>query len=252
LTVPRRHGVPSSTTSGPSSTTRSTGAPARWHPLHPLEETVFTEYRRRWQLSRAKPGDGSRLPDYRLWQLFSRSLFSVDLADGTGGRHVFEVDVRHGRDSSSSKRPAALYRDGVQVQAGNLPVAFPVPGGVIEVAVSQFGVKRMHLVGDDGREHVLHPHPRSAEGLRARFDRRFPRTSAVIGAVGLVVLLVGLAFALSAAAEQITRVEAVAAYVGTFVPPVRLPGWAAFPLAVAGVLAAVDRALRLRSTWMAD
>jgi hypothetical protein len=159
------------------------------------------KYRRRWQLSRAKPGDGSRLPDYRLWQLFSRSLFSVDLADRTG-RHVFEVDVRHGRDSSSSERPAALYRDGVQVQAGNLPVAFPVPGGVIEVAVSQFGVKRMHLVGDDGREHVLHPHPRSAEGLRARFDRRFPRTSAVIGAVGLVVLLVGLAFALSAARSR--------------------------------------------------
>ncbi len=212
---------------------------------------MFTKYRRRWQLSRAKPGDGSRLPDYRLWQLFSRSLFSVDLADRTG-RHVFEVDVRHGRDSSSSKRPAALYRDGVQVQVGNLPVAFPVPGGVIEVAVSQFGVKRMHLVGDDGREHVLHPHPRSAEGLRARFERRFPRTSAVVSAVGLVVLLVGLAFALSAAAEQITRAEAVAQYVGTYVPPFRLPGWATFPLAAAGVLAAVDRALRLRSTWMAD
>lgn len=212
---------------------------------------MFTTYRRRWQLSRAKPGDGSRLPDYRPWQLFSRSLFSVDLADRTG-RHVFAVDVRHGRDSSSSKRPAALYRDGVQVQAGNLPVAFPVPGGVIEVAVSQFGVKRMHLVGDDGLEHLLRPHPRSAEGLRARFDRRFPRTSAVIGAVGLLVLLVGLAFALAAAAEQITRVEAVAQYVGTFVSPVHLPDWARVPLAAAGVVAAVDRALRLRSTWMAD
>lgn len=212
---------------------------------------MFTKYRRRRQLSRAKPGDGSRLPAYRLWQLFSRSLFSVDLADGTD-RHVFEVDVRPGRDSSSGKRPAALYRDGVQVQAAKLPVAFPVPGGVIEVAVSQWGVKRMHLVGDDGREHVLRPHPRSAEGLRARFDRRFPRTSAVIGAVGLLVLLVGLAFALAAAAEQLTRVEVVAQYVGTFVSPVRLPDWATVALAAAGVVAAVDRALRLRSTWMAD
>jgi len=209
------------------------------------------KYRRRWQLSRAQPGDGSRQPPYRLWQLFSRSLFSVDLADGTG-RHVFEVDVRHGRDSSSSKRPAALYRDGVQVQAGNLPVAFPVPGGVIEVAASQWGVKRMHLVGDDGREHLLRPHPRSAEGLRGRFDRRFPRTSAVIGAVGLVVLLVGLAVALSTAAEQVTRVEVVAQYVGTFTSPVLLPDWAKFALASAGVLAAIDRALRLKSTWMAD
>lgn len=212
---------------------------------------MFTTYRRRWQLSRAKPGDGSPLPAYRLWQLFSRSLFSVDLADRTG-RHVFEVDVRHGRDSSSRKRPAALYRDGVQVLAGNLPVAFPVPGGVIEVAVGQYGVKRMHHVTDDGRERVLRPDPRSLEGRRARFEQRFPRTSAVIGAVGLVVLLVGLASTLAVAAEQITRVEVVAQYVGTFTSPIRLPLWATIALAVAGALAATDRALRLKSTWMAD
>ncbi len=154
--------------------------------------------------------------------------------------------------ASAGARPAALYRDGVQVQAANLPVAFPVPGGVIEVAVGQYGVKRMHLVDDDGREQALRPHPRSAEGVRARFDRRYPRTSAAIGAVGLVVLLLGLVVALTLAAEQITRIEVVAAQVGTFTSPVPLPDCAKFALAAAGVLAAVDRALRLRSTWMAD
>ncbi len=208
---------------------------------------MFQKYRRRWQLSKAKPGDGSPLQAFRLWQLFSRSVFSIELDD-----QLFEVDVRHGRDSSSRKRPAALYRDGVQVLAGNLPVAFPVPGGVIEVAVSQYGVKRMHHVDDVGREQVLRPHPRSQEGLRARFDRRFPRTSTAIGVVGLVVLLVGLAVTLSVAAEQITRIEVVAAQIGTFVSPVHLPGWAKFALPAAGALAAVDRALRLKSTWMAD
>ena len=39
---------------------------------------------------------------------------------------------------------------------------------------------------------------------------------------------------------------------GTFTSPVRLPGWATVALAVAGTLAATDRALRLKSTWMAD
>jgi hypothetical protein len=209
--------------------------------------TVFRKYRRRWQLSKAGPGDGSPLQAYRLWQLLTRSLFSIQL-DG----RVFAVDVRHGRDSSSGKRPAALYRDGVQVLAGNLPVAFPVPGGVIEVATSQYGVKRMHHVDDGGREHVLRPHPRSPEGRRARFDQRHPRVSAAVGAVGLVVLLVGLAVTLSVAAEQITRIEAVAQYVGTFVSPVHLPGWAKIALPAAGALAATDRALRLKSTWMAD
>lgn len=207
---------------------------------------MWKKYRRRRQLSKARPGDGSPLPRYRAWQLFSRSLFALELAD-----HTFEVDVRHMRDSSSAKRPAALYRDGTQVLCGNLPVAFPVPGGVIEVAITQYGVKRMHHVADDGRERVLRPHPRSPEGLRARFDRRFPRTGAAVGAVGLVVLLVGLAVTLSVAAEQITRIEVVAQQVGTFTSPVRLPGWATFAVTAAGALAAVDRALRLRSTWMA-
>lgn len=213
---------------------------------------MFTTSKRRRHLSRAKPGDGSRMKRFRLWQLFTRSLFAVDLAEESGDRHLFEVDVRHGRDSSSTRRPAALYRDGVQVLAGNLPVAFPVPGGVIEVATSQYGVKRMHLVGHDGLEHVLRPHPRSLEGQRARLGRRFPRTSAAIGVVGLVVLLVGLAVSLSLAAEQVTRVEVVAQYVGTFTAPIRLPGWANLTLTIAAALAATDRALRLKSTWMAD
>jgi hypothetical protein len=34
-------------------------------------------------------------------------------------------------DSSSRMRPAALHGDGLQVQVATLPVAFPVPGGVI-------------------------------------------------------------------------------------------------------------------------
>jgi hypothetical protein len=208
---------------------------------------MFGTYKRRWQLSKAKPGDGSPLQAYRWWQLLSRALFAIEL-DG----QVFEVDVRHGRDSSSSKRPAALYRDGLQILAGNLPVTFPVPGGVIEVATSQYGVKRMHHVADDGHERVLSPHPRSLEGRRARFEQRHPRTSAAVGAVGLAVLLVGLAVTLAVAAEQVTRVEAVAQYVGTFVSPIHLPSWAKIALPVAGALAATDRALRLKSTWMAD
>jgi hypothetical protein len=113
---------------------------------------MFEKYRRRWQLSKAKPGDGSQLQRFRFWHLLSRSLFALELRDGSGRTQVFEVDVHHLRDSSSAKRPAALYRDGVQVLQANLPVTFPVPGGVIEVAVGQYGVKRMHHVTDDGRE----------------------------------------------------------------------------------------------------
>jgi hypothetical protein len=214
--------------------------------------TVFTRYNRRRQLSRAEPGDGSRLQSYRFWQLFSRSLFSLEFVDRTGRRHVFEVDVRHSADSSTKRSPASLYRDGVQILRGDVPVAFPVPDGVIEVATSLYGVTRMHHVGDDGREQLLGPHPRSPEGLRARFDRRFPRTSALIGAVGLVVLLVALAVTLSVAVEQITRIEVVAQHIGTFTSPVQPPAWAKFALPAAGALAAIERALRLNSSFQND
>ena len=62
----------------------------------------------------------------------------------------------------------------------------------------------------------------------------------------------GLAGTLSVVAEQITRIEVVAQHIGTFTSPIRLPLWATIALAVAGALAATDRALRLKSTWMAD
>ena len=211
---------------------------------------MLKKFTRRLQLAKVRPGDGSRLRQYRVWQLFSRSLFGLELADCSGGRHVFEVDVRHMADSTTARRPTALW-DGVQISCANVPVAFPVPGGVIEVATSPYGLKRMHHVRDDGSVRMLRPHPRSAEGLRARFDQRFPRASTVIGAVAVVVLLVGLAVTLSVAVEGITRIPVVAAHVGTFTSPIHLPGWTKVALPVAGFVAALERSLMLRNQWLA-
>jgi hypothetical protein len=212
---------------------------------------MLKKFTRRLQLAKVKPGDGSRLRPYRVWQLFSRSLFGLELADASGGRHVYEVDVRHMADSTTTRRPAALYRDGVQIHCANVPVAFPVPGGVIEVATSPYGLKRMHYVRDDGSVRMLRPHPRSTEGLRARFDQRFPRTSTSIGAVAVGVLLVGLAVTLSVTVEGITRIPVVAEHVGAFTSPIRLPGWTKVALPVAGFVAALERSLMLRNQWLA-
>lgn len=211
---------------------------------------VLNEFRRRRQRGRVRVGDGSPLPEWRVWHVLSRSLFFLDLPGPDGRREVVAVDVRHLRDNSSSKRPAALYRDGVQVAEANLPAAFPVPGGVVEVATTTYGLKRIHHVTDGGAEQVLTPHPRSPEGLRARFGRRWPRLSALVGAVSIAVLLVGLAVTLALVAEKVTAVPEIAAAVGVFTSPVRLGGWAAVAAPVAGALAAVERSLALRSHWL--
>lgn len=211
---------------------------------------------RRFRLGRVRPGDGSALRDYRPWQLFSRSLFFLDLADS----HAYAVDVRYLADAKSRRQhergagtsPAALYRDGVQVARANLPATFPVPGGVIEVATSAFGLKRLRFVADDGVERALRPHRRSQEGLRARFGQRYPRAGAVVGAVSLVVLLVALAVSLLHGAEALTRIPLVAAHVGVFTSPIHVPTWAKVALGGAGVLAGVERASRLRYHRLID
>ncbi|MBW0104083.1 hypothetical protein I4I78_16790 [Pseudonocardia sp. KRD-291] len=211
---------------------------------------MFTRYKRRWQLSKVRPGDGSTLQRYRIWQLFSRSLFGLRLPDGRGGTHLFEVDVRHAADSTTRRSPASLYRDGVQVARANMPVTFPVPDGVIEVATNQYGLKRMHYLRDDGTEHVLRPDPRSQEGMRARFGERFPRVSAVAGVVAVVVLVVALGVSILNGIDALTHSAVIAERVGTFTSPIRLTGWMKFAVPAAAFLAGLERAMTLRHNWL--
>ncbi|OZM71242.1 hypothetical protein CFN78_20800 [Amycolatopsis antarctica] len=221
---------------------------------------MVKKLKRRWQLGRVRPGDGRPLAEYRLWQLFSRSLFFLDLPAPSGHSQTYAVDVRYLADAKTKSQhnnavgrsPAALYRDGVQVHRANLPTTFPVPGGVIEVATSAFGLKRMRYVAEDGSEHALRPHRSSQEGLRARFEQKFPRTSTVIGALALVILLVVFVVAVLKGVETVTRIPVVAEHLGTFVSPIRLPTWANVTMVVAGILSAVERALRLRYHWLID
>ncbi len=244
--------------------------------------------RRRRALRRVRPGDGSALAPYRFWHALHRTQFVLDHRDADGAPHRAVVDVHFFADDllpasasfdklgalaekvglggandaddaadaededASAAPPVALYVDGVQVHRANLPAAFPVPGGVIEVAASPYGLSRMHVVSEDGQERVLQPHPHSLEGLRARFAQRFPGISRVIGVAAVLVLLGGLALFVPQLLELVTRTEVVAQYVGTFTSPIRLPEWANTALLVAGILAALERALTLRNHWLID
>lgn len=221
---------------------------------------MIRTFGRQRRLRRARPGDGSALKDLRWWQLFTRTLFFLEPSDEAGRPEHYMVDVRFlaselegGKLPEGSRHaPVSLYRDGVQQHIANPPVAFTVPGGVIEVATSMYGLTRMHYLPDDGPARTLRPHPRSSEGLRARFGRRFPRTSATIGAVAILVLLAGLVLMLPQLAELITQVEVVAENVGTFTSPISLPAWANTTVLVMSVLAATERALTLRKHWLID
>ena len=85
-----------------------------------------------------------------------------------------------------------------------------------------------------------------------RFDHRFPRVSTWVARAAVVVLLVGLVVAIPQAAAMVSRWDLVNDHIGTFTSPISLPGWASGTLFVAWIVAALERALTLRSHWLVD
>lgn len=212
---------------------------------------MFENARRRRAAGRVRPGDGHELPRYRWWQPFSRSLFHLRLDDADGTPHRWSVDVGHAGDADGEVL-AKLYLDGRNRAVSKLPAVFEVPGGVIEVATSGYGLKRCHFVPDEGPERQLVADERSAEGRRAKLARDRPGTSRAIGAVSIVVLLVSLVLGVPQLAEDVTNIPWVAERVGTFVSPIRLPGWMNVSLVVGALVASTERALRLRHSRVLD
>lgn len=199
---------------------------------------------------RAKPATGRPLQPFRWWHLLRRSVLSIDLATAHGVvSHT--VEVRHGGDSNGVVR-AQLYLDGVLHSRSRLPALLPVTGGHIDVRRSPAGLRRCHFIAMDGTEHRLIPHPRSAEGRRLRFAQRHPAASRVIGAASVVLLAIGVALGALQVAEPISQIPQVAASLGTFDSPVRLPAGLNLALGLGAALGAVERALRLRYHWLLD
>lgn len=213
---------------------------------------MIKEWRRRRSAQRVKPGDGRALQQIRWWQLPFRALFHLRLTSDNGRHTVYAVDVRHWQNHSSDKLKAHLYRDGRQHAMSRLPAAFPVPGGTVEVRMSAFGIKRCHYVTDDGSAYQLVPDPHSAEGRRARLDRRHPALSRTIGLLSLCVLVAALAILIPQIAEQLTKSEPIAQRTGAFTSPIDLPKWGNIALGLATVTASTERALRLRYSRLLD
>ncbi|GAB2585630.1 hypothetical protein Aab01nite_52640 [Paractinoplanes abujensis] len=210
---------------------------------------MFDDYRRRRAIARVKPGNGRPLKRFRWWQTFSRSLFFLPQ-----GGSVYAVDVRQWQQftTEDGKGKAQLYLNGVQVAVSTLPAVFEVPGGVIEVASSPFGLKRCHYVSDDGAERQLTPDPASSEGRRARLDRDHPGLSRTIGVLSVLLLLIPLALAVPQVLEAITKVPPIAERFGPFVSPVDLSAWQNIALGLVAAAASTERAARLRYNRLLD
>lgn len=213
---------------------------------------MFDQWRRQRAVKRVAFGDGRPLKRFRWWQLLGRSLFHLELLDDDGHPVTYAVDVRQWKTDENGYMKVFLYRDGRQNAVSRVPAVFPVEGGVIEVAASNFGLKRCHFVSEAGLSQQLQPDAHSAEGRRARFDERRPQLSRVVGAVSVVALLVGVALLIQQIAVPILQIPPIAAQIGPVEPLVRLPLWLTIGLGLAAVIASTERALRMRYRWWLD
>ncbi|AXX31577.1 hypothetical protein KCV87_34690 [Actinosynnema pretiosum subsp. pretiosum] len=211
---------------------------------------MFAELRRRNALKRVRPGHGRVLKPFRRWQTLSRSLLSLEPGDGA----VWTVEVLHWKQlTTEDGRPVAhLYRNGAHHAESPVPAVFPVPGGVVEVQASAFGLKRCHHLPDGGGERQLVPDPDSGEGRRARFGREHPVASRWIGIGVVALLVVPVLLMVPQLLEAATRVPPVAERFGTFTSPVELPWWGNVALGLVTAAASTERALRLRHHWLLD
>lgn len=208
--------------------------------------------RARWAERRARRGDGRPLPPFRWWQVLTRSQLFLRIPDADGTARTYTIDVRHLGDTEDGEVRARLFRDGALSAVSRLPARFPVPGGHVEVATGTFGLKRCDFVSDTGERRQLSPHPRSAEGRRAALDRAHPRASRALGILSLLVVLAGVCLTVPQLIETLSRIPPIADTLGTFTAPLHLTPAANAGVTVVVALASVERALRLRSSWLDD
>lgn len=204
-------------------------------------------WKRERTINKVKPGDGHRLKEYRWWHMFTHSLFFIRLPDESGTEDVYAVRVNY----FAEEEEADLYKNGKHFATTKLPGVFPVPGGEIEVEMTMFGLKRMHYVTEGG-ERMLSPDPVSMEGLRRRFDKRYPRASSVIKYLAIIILLSSIVLGFPQLLQLITSIPYIADKIGTFESPIILPEWLNTTLVVAGIFAAFERAITLRNHWLID
>ncbi|WP_152655629.1 hypothetical protein [Oceanobacillus sp. CFH 90083] len=208
----------------------------------------FKSKRRQRAMKKVKDGDGHALKPFRFYEVFYRTLFYIKLREDDGGLHTYAIHVNYFDENEAID----VYRDGKHHARAANPAVFPVPGGVIEAATTTYGLKRIHYITEDEQEVVLAPDRRSAEGLRMRFDAKFPKISSIIGKLAIFVLLVSLLLGLPQLVSLISQLPFIEERWGSFESPIILPSWLNMTLLITGAIAAMERALTLKNHWLID
>ncbi|ACQ78959.1 hypothetical protein Bcav_0698 [Beutenbergia cavernae DSM 12333] len=174
------------------------------------------------------------------WQFVNRSAFTV-----RHGGHTWVVDV----DFFDWDERIRLYRDGALVDEQRGRVRFDLDdGSAITARTATYGMRYVRLITPDGVTHDVPPADGTAEAWRARVHAEHPTASRAVAAASWTVLVAAI----------VTQVPRLLDVLGVWIDGVPsfaldLPGPLNTALQVGGVLAAIDRGLRLRhNRWIDD
>ena len=174
---------------------------------------------------------GARLAPLEGWTRVFHGRFATK-ADG----HEWTVDA----DFLDFDQKLRLYRDGEEVAVHKSPASFAVgEEATIEASMGLLGMERIELVRG-GKTTILTPVDGTPEAWRMRLAHEQPELSQAIGVISWIVLIVAL----------ITGIGELLGLVGID-SPLDLPKLVATVIGIAALAAAIERALRFKtSRWL--
>lgn len=181
-----------------------------------------------------------QLPPYKKWDWLWRSTFELEYR---GSLLVADVDFF---DFSERIR---LYRDGDFIAVDSSPARLRVDDhATVEAALSLYGMRYVRLVPlDRSPTESFRPSAGTGEQRRAKFSVNHPTADRIMSVCSWIVLVLAL----------LTQVPEILNFAGRFfglsVPTFELPGWLNLTLQIGGILAGLDRALRMKfNRWIDD
>ncbi|TSB47772.1 hypothetical protein [Alkalicoccobacillus porphyridii] len=200
------------------------------------------------KIKKVKEGDGHRLKKPWLLNMFTRSLFHVEITNKDDKKILYTIVCKYFVEEPR----ADLYKDGIHIAYSKLPAAFPVEDGFIEMENGGYGINRIHYETEKEGIYSIYPDKRSIRGGRLWIHKRFPKISSFIAVSAIVILLTSIVIGLPQLVETLSDIPWVAENIGTFESPIVMPSMINYAMIGAGMLAGVERTLMLRSHWLID
>lgn len=205
--------------------------------------------KRQRKMKKIKKGDGHLLKTYRLWNLFTHSLFHIEIMNKTEGTtKKYALKSRYFAEEPS----VDLYYEGRHIAFSKLPAVFPVDHGELEITNSSSGINGIHYISDREEAFSVYPDKRSIRGFRLWLHKRFPVISAMIGLIAIVTLFISIGLSFPQLMETISTIPWVSENIGVFESPFTLSVWTYFAIGIAAALAGTERALMLQNHWLID